>query len=136
MLSFQAMFLISMAAALLSSMSVWADKVSDVRISLNDFYMAFLMTGWMFFLEGLVTYNKLYFSVGLLLILGSFICIRTQFLVNVSQYARGMIPHHSMAILMSKKLMEKYGESVFDKLPKEIVKGQESEIAFMKSKGF
>jgi hypothetical protein len=114
-------------------MSVWADKWSDIRLSLNDLYMAFLMTGWMFFLEGAWMLHGSYVLGGSVLILLSFLCIRTQAFVNIQQYVRGMIPHHSMAILMSKKLIEKYGESVLGSLPREIVKGQESEIIYLKN---
>jgi hypothetical protein len=34
-------------------------------------------------------------------------CIRNQFLITERQYKLGMIPHHSMAVHMSKKLLEK-----------------------------
>lgn len=127
------MFIISMLSALFSSMSVWADKWDDVRLSLNDFYMAFLMTGWMFVLEGALMLHGSYILGGTILILLSFICIRTQAFVDVQQYVRGMIPHHSMAVLMSKKLIGKYGESVLGTLPREIVKNQESEIIYLKN---
>lgn len=127
------MFIVSMLSALLSSMSVWADKWDDVRLSLNDFYMAFLMTGWMFFLEGVWMLHTHFVIGGLALILVSFICIRSQFLVTIHQYIRGMIPHHSMAVLMSRKLVEKHGDTVLGNLPKEIIKNQESEIVYLKN---
>jgi hypothetical protein len=127
-----AMFVISMLAALLSSMSVWADKWDDIRLSLNDFYMAFLMTGWMFFLEGIWMVHMSYIVGGAILILASFLCIRFQAFVDIQQYIRGMIPHHSMAILMSKRLIGKYGQSVLGSLPSEIIKNQESEIRYLK----
>jgi hypothetical protein len=126
------MFIISMLAALLSSMSVWADKWDDVRLSLNDFYMAFLMTGWMFLLEGMMMFHGSYILGGTALILVSFLCIRFQVFVDIQQYVRGMIPHHSMAILMSKKLIAKYGAGVLGSLPQEIIKTQESEILYLK----
>ncbi len=133
MLSFAWMFVISMLAALLSSMSVWADKLSDVRLSLNDIYMAFLMTGWMFFLEGLLMAHRAFVFVGLALIVLSFYAIRSQLFVTVNQYIQGMIPHHSMAIHMSRKLIESYGDSVVAGLPGEIIKTQENEIRFLKA---
>jgi uncharacterized protein (DUF305 family) len=43
----------------------------------------------------------------------------------------GMIPHHSMAIHMSKKLLEK--ENNIEDLAKNIIKTQEEEIIYMKS---
>jgi hypothetical protein len=127
------MFIISMLSALFSSMSIWADTWDDVRLSLNDFYMAFLMTGWMFLLEGAWMFHGSFMVGGAILILLSFICIRTQAFVDVQQYVRGMIPHHSMAVLMSKKLIQKYGESVLGTLPRQIVKNQESEIVYLKN---
>ena len=41
------MFFIMILAGLLSTMNMWADKIDDVRFSLNDFYMIGLMVGWM-----------------------------------------------------------------------------------------
>ena len=41
-------FIIMIIAGLLSSMNVWTDKLRDIRLHLNDIYMAILMTGWMF----------------------------------------------------------------------------------------
>ena len=133
MLSFIWMFLVSMLAALLSSMFVWADKLSDIRLSLNDVYMALLMTGWMFFLEGLLTYRRFHLFFGLAVLLLSFYAIRTQLFVTVNQYTQGMIPHHSMAIHMSRKLIDTYGDSVLAGLPGEIMKAQENEIRFLKA---
>jgi hypothetical protein len=133
MLSFGWMFTVSMVSALLSSMFVWADKLSDIRLSINDFYMAFLMTGWMFVLEGALTAQTFYTFFGLALLLLSFYAIRTQLFVTKNQYIQGMIPHHSMAIHMSRKLIHKYGDSVVAGLPGEIIKAQENEIRLLKS---
>jgi hypothetical protein len=133
MLSFGWMFTVSMVSALLSSMFVWADKLSDIRLSINDFYMAFLMTGWMFVLEGALTAQTFYTFFGLALLLLSFYAIRTQLFVTKNQYIQGMIPHHSMAIHMSRKLIQKYGDSVVAGLPGEIIKAQENEIRLLKS---
>lgn len=133
MLSFVWMFVISMLAAILSSMSIWVDTLSDVRLSLNDIYMGLLMTGWMFFLEGLVMAHRFFIFFGLAMILLTFYAIRFQLFVSVNQYIQGMIPHHSMAIHMSRRLIEKYGDSVLAGLPGEIIKAQENEIRFMKA---
>lgn len=126
------MFLVSMVSALLSSMSFWADKWSDVRLSMNDIYMASLMTGWMFFLEGLLMNHTVFIVFGLVFIVLSFLAIRYQIFITVQQYVQGMIPHHSMAILMSKRLTEKYGENILNELPKKIINTQESEIQILK----
>jgi hypothetical protein len=41
--------IIMILSGLLSSMSFWADKLSDARLSINDLYMILLMTAWMVF---------------------------------------------------------------------------------------
>jgi hypothetical protein len=88
-------------------MSIWADNFNDMRTSINDVYMVFLMTGWMFLFMGLYYKTLKVFIFGLLVVIINIWCIRTQFLVTEEQYKLGMIPHHSMAVYMSKKLLEK-----------------------------
>jgi hypothetical protein len=101
------MFVISLIAGFLSTMSIWADNFNDMRTSINDVYMVFLMTGWMFLFMGLYYKTLKVFIFGLLVVIINIWCIRTQFLVTEEQYKLGMIPHHSMAVHMSKKLLEK-----------------------------
>ena len=101
------MTLISIVAALLSGMWVWADKWADVKLSINDFYMAFLMTGWMFLLQGIVMKHTNYTIIGTLVVVASLFVIRFQILVSQDQYLQGMIPHHSMAVFLSRKQIEK-----------------------------
>jgi hypothetical protein len=128
------MTLISIVSALLSGMWVWADKWSDIRLSINDFYMAFLMTGWMFLLQGIAMKQTNYVTIGLVLIVASLFAIRFQLLVSQHQYLEGMIPHHSMAIFLSKKQIEKSGnnEKILGGLPFSIIQGQDEEIELMK----
>jgi hypothetical protein len=134
MMSTFAMTLISIASALLSGMWVWADKWSDIRLSLNDLYMALLMTGWMFLLQGIVMKQMNYALMGLALVIVSLIAIRFQILVSQDQYLEGMIPHHSMAVFLSKKQIEKSGnnEKILGGLPFSIIQGQDKEIDQMK----
>jgi hypothetical protein len=117
-------------SGLLSTMNVWVDKFDDIRFSINDLYMTLLMTGWMFLFMGLFYKEKNVFYIGLLLLICNIWAIRTQFLVNESQYKLGMIPHHSMAVHMSKKLLEK--ESNISPLLKNIINEQEKEIIIFK----
>ena len=58
--------------------------------------------------------------------------IRTQFLINEKQYKLGMIPHHSMAIHMSKKLLQKNNN--INPFLKNLITNQQEEILFMKNK--
>ncbi len=117
-------------AGLLSTMNMWIDKLSDFQISLNDIYMIGLMKGWMVFFMGLwYSYSKgvLY---GFLLVLLCYYGIRSQAFISEEQYLRGMIPHHSMAIHMSKRLQEK--ENKIQPLLDSIINSQEQEILLMK----
>ncbi len=124
------MFFIMLLSGLLSTMNVWVDKWDDIRFSLNDAYMTLLMTGWMFLFMGLV-YRELGGAlIGLLLIVINIWCIRTQFLITERQYKLGMIPHHSMAVLMSKRLLEK--DNNISDFVKNIIETQEDEIVFLK----
>ena len=118
-------------SGLLSTMNVWVDKIDDIRFSINDLYMTLLMTGWMFLFMGLYYKETPILYLGLFLVVLNFWFIRTQFMVTTDQYILGMIPHHSMAILMSKKLIQRQPE-----LPKNFVSNiittQEKEIEYMK----
>jgi len=128
------MFFIMFLSGLLSTMNVWADKVDDIRFSINDIYMTLLMTGWMFLFMGLIYQEISVFFIGLSLIIFNIWCIRTQFLVTETQYKLGMIPHHSMAVHMSKKLLEK--ENNISQFVKNIIKTQEDEILILKNRRF
>lgn len=125
------MFVIMIFSGLLSTMNIWVDKSDDIRFSINDIYMIFLMTGWMFLFMGLF-YRETYITVfGIILVIINIFFIRNQYFVTPIQYIQGMIPHHSMAVLMSKKLLENYNiknkEFIIN-----IIRTQEKEIEFMK----
>ena len=92
--------------------------------------MILLMTGWMFFFMGIVYREMGIFLFGATLVIINIYCIRTQFLITENQYKLGMIPHHSMAILMSKKLLKKKN-NIYPFL-QNIINTQEKEITFMK----
>ena len=126
------MFFIMVLSGLLSTMNVWVDKVDDIRFSINDAYMTLLMTGWMFLFMGLFYQEISIFFIGLSLIICNIWFIRTQFLVTSTQYKLGMIPHHSMAVHMSKKFLEKENDK--SSFVKNIIKTQENEILILKNK--
>lgn len=134
------MFFIMILSGLLTTMNVWVDKLDDIRYSLNDVYMILLMSGWMFLFMGLINQEFNIIWIGLLLVIINIWCIRTQFLITETQYKLGMIPHHSMAVHMSKKLLEKDLSTVKDlsinyktkSFVKNIIKTQEKEIDMLK----
>jgi hypothetical protein len=117
-----------------STMNMWVDNWDDFRFSLNDLYMTGLMTGWMFFFMGLFTFHTTKCIVGLFVVIVFFAAIRGQWFISEQQYLRGMIPHHSMAIMMSKRLREKPNN--IKTLTEQIIKSQQDEIRFMKSQHF
>jgi len=118
-------------SGLLSTMNVWVDKWDDIRLSMNDVYMTLLMTGWMFLFMGIYYGETLILYLGLLLVVINIWCIRTQFMITSEQYILGMIPHHSMAVLMSKKLLERKSPLHHNFISKIIIT-QENEIKYMK----
>jgi uncharacterized membrane protein YGL010W len=122
------------ASGLLSTMNVWADKLDDVRFSINDAYMTLLMSGWMFLFMGLIYREPSVFFIGLSLVIVNILCIRNQFLITETQYKLGMIPHHSMAVHMSKKLLEKENNipTSMSQFVQNIIKTQENEIKVLK----
>ena len=124
------MFFIMIISGLLSTMNVWVDKLDDIRFSLNDIYMTLLMTGWMFTLMGLYYKEMHIIFIGVFLVIFNIWCIRTQFMITMDQYLLGMIPHHSMAILMSKKLIENH--SPIKDFVSNIITTQNIEIGYMK----
>ena len=68
--------------------------------------------------------------IGTILVVLNIYFIRTQFMVSQNQYILGMIPHHSMAIHMSKKLLKK--QNNVKPFLENIIDTQEKEIDYMK----
>ena len=128
------MFFTMVLSGLFTTMNVWVDKVDDIRFSINDAYMTLLMTGWMFLFMGLFYKELSIFFIGLSLIICNIWFIRTQFLITETQYKLGMIPHHSMAVHMSKKFLEKENDN--SSFVENIIKTQENEILILKNKDF
>ena len=124
------MFFIMILSGLLSTMNIWVDTPDDIRFSINDVYMVLLMSGWMFFFMGIVYRELTIFLLGFIFVIINIWCIRTQFMVTEMQYKLGMIPHHSMAVHMSKKLLEKRNN--IQPFLENIIKTQEKEIQFLK----
>ena len=133
-----AMFLFMLFAGLLSTMNLWANQWDDIRWSVNDLYMILVMTGWMFFFMGIHDRRASVVLVGLGMVIIGMIAIRTQFLVDTKQYIMGMIPHHSMAVQMSRRLQEKASQGSQDTDPamteflQQLIQTQEEEIRWMK----
>lgn len=128
------MFIIMIIAGILSGMNMWVSNISDIRIQINDVYMGIIMTGWMFFLMGLIYSSNNYIWIGLGTIGISFYFIRNQIFVNQYEYLNSMIPHHSMAVFISEKIKEKnvIQDKEIDDLVSSIIITQQEEIELMK----
>jgi Domain of unknown function (DUF305) len=126
------MFVMMVLSGALSSMWVWSQRWSDVRLSLNDAYMIALMTGWMFLMMGLWYKVFDYFVFGTVLIAAAYILVRTQWFVSEQQFVKGMIPHHSMAVHMSNRLMKRTRNPELASLISNVVQTQEAEITMLK----
>lgn len=129
---YKEMVIIMILSGLLSTMNIWADKIEDMNFSLNDVYMISLMTGWMLFFMGIKDSQTNIISIGAIVVCISIICIRKQFIITEKQYLRGMVPHHSMAVHMSRKLLEK--QNNIPKFLNNIINTQETEITDMKKR--
>ena len=134
------MMIIMFIAGLFSSMNNWVDKISDIQFHLNDIYMSLLMCGWSLILMGIYYIHYKILIIGIIVTLIIMYCIRTQLFIDETQYLKGMIPHHSMAVLMSKKLIEKENKTnTFNLIPlvkkfiNNIIDTQNNEIKFMKT---
>ena len=133
------MMIIMFIAGLLSSMNVWVNKISDIHLHLNDIYMSLLMCSWCLILMGIYYINSQILLIGIIFTFIMIYCIRTQIFIDENQYLKGMIPHHSMAVLMSRELLNKeYNKEIhlsndIKKLAKHIINSQNYEINFMKS---
>lgn len=127
------MILAMILSGFLSSMSIWSNSLHDIRISLNDLYMTSLMTSWMFLFMGIFQIHLHFLLLGALGVLISFYLIRKQIAVTPYQYVQGMIPHHSMAVFMSRRLLQRQNvPKELKELARRIVNLQEKEIQEMK----
>lgn len=115
------------------------DEANHIYISINRTYMALLMVAPMAVLMMLLM-GKMYprkkrntaIVISAIVVFGLALAgLRTQTAIGDVQYMKGMIPHHSSAILTSKHADLKDPE--VKKLSEEIISSQEREIAEMKA---
>jgi cation transport ATPase len=126
-----------MFVAMYALMYAMVDRFAHVYNSLNQVYMAALMTGAMVLLElGIMRHmyknrgrNVVVVVLSVVVLLVSWFGIREQWGVGDRQFLRSMIPHHSGALLMCGK------SSVTDPrilaLCEEILSSQQREIDLM-----
>lgn len=120
-------------AGTISGMNSFVNNINDMRLNINDFYMTLMMVGLMFILMSIYYKSVKLFIFGTIVTILTFILLRNQIFVNEYNYVTSMIPHHSMAIMMSKKLLNKniYLSNNIKLLSKNIIDSQEKEIEIM-----
>ncbi|MGI8812153.1 MAG: DUF305 domain-containing protein [Pyrinomonadaceae bacterium] len=113
-------------------------EFDHIYLSINRFYMTLLMVApmslvMMGLMRGMYPNKKANLGIiaaGIVVLILAFICLRTQAFVGDRQYMRGMIPHHSSAIMTSTHADLQDPE--VKKLSQDIIEAQEREIALMK----
>ena len=121
-------------------MYAMVDAWPNVFMNFNQVYMAGLMTAAMVVIELGVMWsmypnkrlNWIVIGVGVAALVAFFLFIRQQTLIGDSQFLRSMISHHASAILMCKQASLR--DPDIERLCREIIANQESEIEQMKAK--
>jgi uncharacterized protein (DUF305 family) len=121
-------------------MYAMVDVIGNVYPSLNQFYMAGLMTAPMMVIEhalmGAMYPNRKWNAVILVASVAAgliaFLLIRQQAAISDREFLRSMIPHHAGAILMCNQAQLQ--DPQIQELCQDIVAGQQAEIDLMKAK--
>lgn len=121
-------------------MYAMVNSFSNVYNSLNQLYMAGLMTAPMVILEIVLMramyrnkkLNALLLSMSAVAGVACWTLIRQQGAITDEQFLRSMIPHHAGAILMCQEAPLR--DSRLQELCTEIISSQQSEIDFMKAR--
>ena len=119
-------------------MFINVSEFNHIYLSLNRFYMALLMVApmalvMMGFMRGMYqnkNINLIIIAASIIVFILALICLRTQAFIGNHQYMRGMIPHHSSAIMTSRHA--DLSDPEVQKLSKDIIEAQEREIDLMK----
>lgn len=130
-LSFLAMYIL---------MYAMVDSFSNVFSNFNQFYMAGLMASPMVLIELLLMgamypnkkWNALIGGASVIALTAFWLCIRQQTGISDKQFLRSMIPHHGGAVLMCEEAS--ITDPEIKALCREIISGQQKEIAQMKAK--
>ena len=135
------MFIVMVVFGMLfNPMNVLAYRFNDLYFSQTLFYGGLLMASNMIWAHEIYHYfsmnkfNIYVFFIGILLSVSvSVLLLRSQFLVDDTQWLKRMISHHSTALTTSHKIYNKTNNVKLKKLAKDIIQTQEKEIYLMKS---
>lgn len=128
-----------MFVAMYALMYAMVDRFEHVFNSLNQLYMAALMTAAMVLIELVVMagmypnkrLNALLLGVSAVVLAGSWFAIREQAAIGDRQFLRSMIPHHAGAILMCEEAP--LADARVRALCADIIRSQQAEIRTMKA---
>lgn len=110
------------------------DTLDDLRISKQQVYMATAMSLFMVFLEGFMHPMPSWAWFGCVVgVLWCYWAVRRQWFIGDKDYIADMIPHHSMAVLTSRKILDKTRAPHIKALASSILEQQITEIARMKN---
>lgn len=125
--------------AMYTFMYAMVNTFSNVFNSLNQIYMAALMTASMVLIElplmssmyNSKKLNLVILAAGAIVVIGSWFGIRQQAAIGDRQFVRSMIPHHAGAILMCQEAPVQDQE--IRTLCRNIISSQQAEIDQMKA---
>jgi hydrogenase-4 membrane subunit HyfE len=128
------MFIGSFIVQYLIMSAIMVNNVKYITNNLGKAYSSVLMGLFMVGLEimmhdhqyGVVS-TTMYIVLGLLITLFIYL-YRKQVAIDDKQYLEGMLEHHSMAILTSKRIIDKTNNYDVSKIAKDILQRQEDEI--------
>ena len=134
-----AWMVVLMFVAMYALMYAMVDRFANVYNSLNQVYMAALMTAAMVLIELVVMAsmypdkrrNAIVLAISAVVLVASWLGIREQAAIGDRQFLRSMIPHHAGAILMCDEAP--VTDPRVRALCQEIIRSQEEEIRAMKA---
>ena len=135
-----AVMAVAMFAVMYFIMYAMIDEWQNLIPNINNLYMTLLMTSAMLLIELAIMKvmypnRKMNWAIAIISVavgIFSWFGIREQINVGDKQFAKGMIPHHAAAILMSEKA--KLTDPELIQLQKNILETQAEEIELMKRK--
>ena len=112
---------------------IMSNSLENITNSMGKIYMCTIMALFMVLLDMLMNKTHIqHIFIVLLLIFLTIYLYKIQFGVDDKNYIREMIEHHSMALLTSKKILEKTKNPAVINLASKIVVTQENEIEDMR----
>lgn len=117
---------------------IMVNQYSDITNNIGKVYSATIMGLFMIILDIMLHDHQYHvFSLHMYLIFGALLAViiylyRKQVAIKDDEYLKGMIEHHSMALLTSEEILKKTDNYDVAKLAKNIIQTQKDEIRTMK----